>query len=481
MERIARESGTIVESTIPARLDALPWSRFHSIVIVALGITWILDGLEVTLAGAVSTALKASPALRLTDAEVGFSASAYLTGAVLGALAFGWLTDRFGRKRLFFVTLGVYVLGTAMTALTPDFATFAACRFVTGAGIGGEYAAINSAIQEMIPARYRGRTDLAVNGSFWLGAAMGAVGSSILLQPGRLPPDVGWRACFGLGAVLGVAILMLRRYLPESPRWLLLHGREEEAERIAGDVERRAGRAHGASDAMPRIRLRLRGRAASFVDLGRTLFRDYPRRALLGLLLMTAQAFCYNAIFFTYALVLGRFYFVPAEDVGLYLLPFAIGNFAGPLLLGRLFDTWGRRPMIATTYALSGVLLGATAILFVTGALTAATQTLAWTLVFFFASAAASSAYLVVSESFPVEVRALAIALFYALGTGIGGIGAPWLFGALIGTGAPAAIAGGYALGAVLMFVAGAFAWRHGVAAERKPLEEVARPLSWIE
>ena len=440
----------------------------------------MLDGLEVTLAGAVSAALKASPALRLTDAQVGLSASAYLAGAVLGALAFGWLTDRFGRKRLFFVTLGVYVLGTAATALSSDLAVFALCRFVTGAGIGGEYSAINSAIQELVPARYRGRTDLGVNGSFWLGAALGAVGSSVLLAPGRLSPDVGWRACFGLGAALGLAILLLRRHIPESPRWLLLHGREEEAERIASHVEQRVG-GYTAPHALPRIRLRIRARAAGFVDLGVALFAHYPRRALLGLVLMIAQAFCYNAIFFTYALVLDRFYAVPAEDVGLYLLPFALGNFAGPLILGRAFDTWGRRPMIATTYALSGVLLAATAILFVAGSLTAATQTLAWTLVFFFASAAASSAYLVVSESFPVEVRALAIALFYALGTGIGGIGAPWLFGVLIGTGAPIAIASGYALGALLMLAAGASAWRYGIAAERKALEDVARPLSSID
>ena len=441
----------------------------------------MLDGLEVTLAGAVSGALKTSPALQLTDAEVGLSASAYLVGAVLGALLFGWLTDRFGRKRLFFVTLGVYMLGTAATALSADFAMFAVCRFVTGAGIGGEYSAINSAIQELIPARYRGRTDLGVNGSFWIGAALGAIGSIMLLAPGRLPPDVGWRVCFGIGAVLGLAILLLRRHLPESPRWLLLHGREQEAERIAAAVERDVSASLQSTTSHAPLRLRVRERSANFVDLGVALFKRYPRRALLGLVLMIAQAFCYNAIFFTYALVLGRFYGVPAENVGLYLLPFAIGNFAGPLVLGRYFDTWGRRQMIATTYALSAVLLGLTALLFVAGLLTAATQTLAWTLVFFFASAAASSTYLVVSESFPVEVRALSIALFYALGTGIGGVGAPWLFGVLIGTGEPAAIASGYALGALLMLVAAAFAWRLGIAAERKSLEEVARPLSCID
>jgi MFS family permease len=472
--------GEIVESRVPARLDALPWTAFHTRVILALGITWVLDGLEVTLAGAVSGALKASPALRLTDAQVGMSASAYLAGAVLGALLFGWLADRFGRKRLFFITLGVYIAGTALSALSPDFAFFALSRFITGAGIGGEYSAINSAIQELIPARYRGRTDLAVNGSFWLGAALGAIGSSVLLEPGRLPPDMGWRVAFGIGAVLGLGILFLRRMLPESPRWLLLHGRGEEAGRIADEVEREAGGRGAAHAHLPPLRLRLRARATNFLDLGASLFRHYPRRATLGLVLMTAQAFCYNAIFFTYALVLGRFYDVPPEDVGLYLLPFAVGNFLGPIVLGRYFDTWGRRPMIALTYALSGLLLGLTAILFVAGLLTAATQTLAWTVVFFFASAAASSAYLTVSESFPIEVRALAIAFFYALGTAIGGIGAPWLFGALVGTGEPVAVAWGYALGAILMLAAAMVTLRLAVHAERKPLEEVARPLSSV-
>jgi MFS family permease len=475
------QAGTIVETRVPARLDALPWARFHWLVIVALGITWVLDGLEVTLAGAVAGALKASPALHLTDAEIGLSASAYLLGAVLGALGFGWLTDLLGRKRLFFITLGVYIAGTAATALSPDFAAFALFRFVTGAGIGGEYAAINSAIQELIPARYRGRTDLAVNGSFWVGAAFGALGASVMLEPGRFAPDVGWRVAFGLGAVLGLGILFLRRFLPESPRWLVLHGRVDEAERIAADIERSVRGATIAPASLAVLRLRLRARPAGFADLATSLFRLYPRRAVLGLVLMTAQAFCYNAIFFTYALVLGRFYGVPPNDVGLYLLPFAISNFIGPLVLGPLFDTWGRRQMIATTYALSGLLLGLTAVLFVAGLLDAATQTLAWTVVFFFASAAASSAYLTVSECFPLEVRALSIALFYALGTGIGGVGAPWLFGALIGTGEPVAIAWGYALGAALMLVAAVAAARLGVSAECKPLEAIARPLSTVE
>ncbi len=469
-----------VESDVPARLDALPWARFHTRVVVALGITWVLDGLEVTLAGAVSGALVASPVLHLTESEVGLSASAYLVGAVLGALLFGRLADRRGRKRLFFVTLGVYVAGTAATALAPGLIAFALARFVTGAGIGGEYAAINSAIQELIPARYRGRTDLAVNGSFWVGAALGAIGSSVLLEPGRFPPDVGWRIAFGLGAALGLAILFLRRLLPESPRWLLLHGRGEEARSIALAVEREVRGTDDSRAAHSRVRLRMRP-AASLADLATSLFRLYPRRALLGVSLMVAQAFCYNAIFFTYALVLERFYGIAPQSVGLYLLPFAAGNFLGPLVLGRWFDTWGRRAMIASTYALSGLLLATTALLFVDGRLDAVSQTAAWTLVFFFASAAASSAYLTVSECFPLEVRALAIAFFYALGTAIGGIGAPWLFGLLIGTGAPAAIASGYALGAALMIAAALVALRLGVDAECKPLEAVARPLSLVE
>jgi MFS family permease len=472
------DARTIVESRVPARLDALPWARFHTLVIVALGITWVLDGLEVTLTSAVSGALKASPALHLSEVEIGFAASAYLAGAVLGALFFGWLTDRLGRKRLFFITLGVYVTATAATALSPDFIAFAFFRFLTGAGIGGEYSAINSAIQELIPARYRGRTDLAVNGSFWLGAAIGAAGSSVLLVPGRLPPDIGWRVAFGSGAVLGLCILFLRRFIPESPRWLLLHGRAAEAERIAARVEETVRGIVTRIDALPCVRLRPRERASSFVDLGVCLFRAYPRRAVLGLTLMAAQAFCYNAIFFTYALVLGRFYDVPPDRIGLYLLPFAASNFLGPLVLGRFFDSWGRRPMIATTYALSGVLLAITAVLFVNGQLSAVGQTIAWTAVFFFASAAASSAYLTVSETFPIEVRALAIAFFYALGTGIGGIAAPSLFGALVGTGEPTAIAWGYALGAALMIAAAIVALWLGVAAERKPLEAVAQPLS---
>ena len=474
-----RCADALIETDIPARLDRLYWSRFHTLVVAALGITWVLDGLEVTLAGAVAGALMESPSLRLTEAQIGASASAYLAGAVLGAFFFGWLTDRLGRKRLFSITLGLYLAATLASALAPDFAAFMVFRFLTGAGIGGEYTAINSAIQELVPARYRGRTDLAINGSFWLGAAFGAIGTVILLEPGRLPPDVGWRLAFGIGAALGVGVLMLRRLLPESPRWLLIHGRVAEAEVIMQAIE--AHSAQLASAVQPPVvplRMRIRSNAISFVDLGISLFHRYPRRAVLGLVLMTAQAFCYNAIFFTYALVLTQFFAVPSQDVGFYLLPFAISNFIGPLVLGPLFDTWGRRPMISSSYAISGLLLGVTALLFKSGVMTAATQTAAWMAVFFFASAAASSAYLTVSESFPLEVRALSIALFYALGTALGSVAAPWIFGVLIGSGDPAAIAWGYGFAALLMLVAAGTALWLGVAAERRSLEDVAAPLS---
>jgi MFS family permease len=466
-----------IETDIPARLDALPWGRFHTLVVVALGITWILDGLEVTLAGAVSGALKASPALRMSDAQVGLAASAYLAGAVLGALFFGYLTDRLGRKRLFSVTLGLYLAATAATALSPNFAAFAFFRFLTGAGIGGEYSAINSAVQELIPARYRGHTDLVINGSFWIGAALGAIGAVVLLDPALLPEDIGWRVAFGLGSVLGLVILYLRRFLPESPRWLMVHGRVAEAERVVEQIEKLGPRLRGDDGGRWKIRLHLRPKPVNFLDLARTLFRTYPRRATLGLVLMASQAFFYNAIFFTYALVLGTFYGVLPENIGLYLLPLAAGNFLGPLLLGRLFDTLGRRPMIAGTYIMAGVTLALSTVLFVNGVYDARGQAIAWSIVFFFASAAASSGYLTVGECFPLELRALTIALFYALGTAIGGIAGPVVFGTLIGTGERELIAAGYAFGAMLMAIAGVVAWRLGVKAERTSLEKVAAPI----
>ena len=478
MDSPARATHDIVETDVPARLDRLRWGRFHTLVATALGITWVLDGLEVTITGAIAGALKSSPVLRLSDMQVGLAGSLYLVGAVIGALFFGWLTDRLGRKKLFTITLGLYLAATAATAFSPDFITFAIFRLLTGAGIGGEYAAINSAIQELIPARYRGHTDLVINGSFWLGAAAGALGAVVLLDSGWVAPELGWRLTFGLGAVLGLGILVLRRWIPESPRWLMLHGRIGEAEAVVAEIEHRLGASPPSS---PLRRLRLRPRGLTLTDVGTTLLRTYPRRTLLGLVLMATQAFFYNAIFFTYALVLGRFYGVPDANVGLYLLPFAAGNFLGPLLLGRLFDSLGRRPMIALTYAVSGLLLFVTAWLFVHGHLDARTQTVAWSVVFFFASAAASSAYLTVSESFPLELRALAIALFYAFGTALGGVAGPWLFGSLIGTGERTAIGWGYALGASLMLVGAAAALWLGVAAERRSLEDVAAPLGSLD
>jgi MFS family permease len=474
MDSDARVAG-LVETDIPSRLDCLRWGRFHTLVLAALGITWILDGLEVTLAGSVSGALQSSPVLRLSEAQIGLAASLYVLGAVSGALLFGWLADRWGRRRLFNITIGLYLLATALTAFSWDFASYAAFRMLTGAGIGGEYAAINSAIQELIPARYRGRTDLLVNGSFWVGAAIGGGGAVVLLQPGMLPPDMGWRAAFGIGAVLGLVILYLRRHIPESPRWLMTHGRIAEGEQVVRRIEAMATLD---PHAPPPTRIALTDRRVHWPDVARTLFHTYPRRSLYALVLMASQAFFYNAIFFTYALVLGRFFQVPEERIGLYILPFAAGNFLGPLLLGRLFDTVGRRAMIVFTYTASGLLLALTAWLFVAGHLSATTQTLAWSVVFFFASAAASAAYLTVGESFPLEMRALAIAIFYSLGTGLGGIVAPWWFGVLIGTGERSAIAGGYVFGAVLMLVAAIVALKFGFAAERRPLEQLAMPLS---
>jgi MFS family permease len=475
------QPSAVVTTDIPARLDRLPWGRFHTLVVVALGITWVLDGLEVTLAGAVSGALKESQVLRFSNADVGLAGSAYIAGAVLGALFFGWLTDRLGRKKLFFITLAIYLAATAATAFSWNLWSFILFRFLTGAGIGGEYTAINSTIQELIPSRVRGWTDLVINGSFWIGAALGAAGSIVLLDPAVLGGDIGWRVAFFIGAVLSVVIFFMRLWIPESPRWLITHGRAVEAEAIVQDLEqsfRRQG--HDLSHPpLPDIRLRARSHTP-LPEVARTLLK-HLRRTLVALSLMTAQAFFYNAIFFTYALVLTEFYGVRADHVGWYILPFALGNVLGPLMLGRLFDTIGRRPMLAFTYVTSGVLLAITGYLFAQGWLSAGTQTIAWMVIFFFASAAASAAYLTAGETFPLEIRALAIAFFYAVGTGVGGVIGPWLFGILIDTGSRLSVFGGYLLGAALMIAAALVAARWGVAAERKPLEAVAAPLSLSE
>lgn len=466
-------------TNIPARLDRLPWSRFHWLVVLALGASWAIDGLEVTLKGAVSGVLQDPGTLGLTSTEIGFAASSYLLGAVIGALFCGHLTDRHGRARLFFITMTIYLTGTMLTAFSWDFVSLCAFRAITGFGIGGEYAAINSAIDELIPARVRGRVNLIINGSFWLGAVAGSLATVVLLDPAALPVDLGWRLGFAIGAAAGFLVLFARRFIPESPRWLAIHGYPAQAERVVAAIETRVAGTTGAKlppvESWITIRPRTHTGLATVLE---TMFKRYRRRSLLCFVLVASQAFLYNAIFFTYALVLTRFYQVPSQHTGLYLLPFAIGNFLGPLLLGHLFDTVGRRVMIAVTYALSGLLLLATGLLFLQGHLSAYGQTALWSVIFFFASAAASSAYLTASEVFPLELRALAIAVFYALGTAAGGVAAPWLFGALIGTGERIAVFWGYALGTALMSIAAAVAWRWGVDAERVSLEGVAAPLS---
>ncbi len=468
------------ETDVPQRMDRLPWSRFHWLVVIALGITWILDGLEVTLVGSLAGAIADSPRLQLTETQVGLTASAYLAGAVVGALFFGWLTDRLGRKKLFTITVLIYLVATIASGFSWNFISFALFRFVTGMGIGGEYAAVNATIQELIPARKRGFTDLVINGSFWLGAALGALGAVVALDPGVIDPELGWRVAFIIGGVIGIAVLLLRRFIPESPRWLMTHGRPEEASEVVRGIEERVERETGQPlPAVPLGRLRLRRHGGGwFLPSLRVLAVQYRSRTVLGVALMGSQAFCYNAVLFTYALVLTKFYAVPSGQVGWFMLPFALGNFLGPLLLGRFFDTLGRKRMITATYALAGILMAAVGWMFARGWLDATQQTLAWTVIFFFASAAASSAYLTVGETFPLEVRAVAISVFYALGTAVGGIAGPAVFGHLIQTGSRDEVLIGYLIGGGLMVGAAVVEAFLGVDAERRSLEEVAPPLS---
>jgi MFS family permease len=473
----------VIETNAPARLDRLPWSRFHWLVVGALGITWILDGLEVTLVGALSPAITDPHSLGFTAGQMGATASAYLAGAVIGALMFGRLTDTVGRKAMFSVTVGVYLLGTMLTGLSWNFSAFLLFRFITGLGIGGEYGAINSAIQELVPARRRGVTDLAINGSYWVGAAMGSVAAVVLLDPRLFRIDLGWRYGFLLGGALALVVLFVRSVLPESPRWLMTRGRAREAEAVVDRIEAGIAAAGGrieppASAAVLRLRP---GSSGGWIAVARTLVLAYPRRTVVGLVLMASQAFCYNAIFFTYAMILSRFYGVPPMQIGWFILPFAVGNFLGPLLLGHLFDSLGRRVMIAGTYGLAGVLLAITGWMFNAHMLGPVSQTAAWTVIFFFASAAASSAYLTVGESFPIEIRAVAISLFYAFGTALGGVGAPALFGYLIGQGSRDHVLWGYVVGAGAMIVAAIVQGVWGLDAERRSLEDVAPPLSSAE
>src|SRR5947209_2967055 len=472
-----------IRSLVPARLDRLPWTRFHWRVILGLGSAWILDGLEIQIVSAVGTVLQDKGTLHLSAGEVGLLGSVYLFGEVVGALVFGRITDLVGRKRLFVLTLAVYLVASGLAAFSFSFWFLLLCRFVAGTGIGGEYTAINSAIDELIPSYYRGRTDIAVNGTYWAGAMIGAAASILLLNPHLLPIDVGWRLGFFIGPILGVFIIYLRSVLPESPRWLMTHGRVEEAERIVDEIEDEVRREGVPLEPVPESKaIEVTGRGAvSYVEIARTLLREYPSRSFLGFSMMVTQAFLYNAMFFTYSLVLAHFYHIPSNQIGYYFFPFAVGNLLGPLLLGRLFDTIGRRPMIMFTYCVSGILLAFSGVLFDQGVLTATTQTIFWCVIFFFASAGASSAYLTVSEIFPLEVRAQAISFFFAISQLAGGVAAPSIFGALIGAGAsrgPLTI--GYFFGAAIMLAGSLIAWFFGVNAERKSLEEIATPLSAV-
>jgi MFS family permease len=481
----ARTAGGTIRSLVPARIDRLTWAPFHTRMIIALGTAWVLDGLEITIAGAIGAVLNKSETLGLSSTEVGAIATVYLLGEVFGALVFGRLSDALGRKNLFIVTLGVYLGGNALTALTWSNSTSGLIflyltRFIAGAGIGGEYAAINSAIDEMMPAKYRGRVDIGVNGTYWAGSIIGTLGTFVLLN--NMPLGVGWRLGFLIGPILGAMIWNLRRHLPESPRWLIMHGREQEAEEnirfIEQEVER-SGQTLAPVDESQAIEVRPT-ESHGYLSLLRVLFKHYPSRSTLSATLMITQSFLYNAIFFTYTLVLTKFYGVEANNAPIYLIAFALGNLAGPLTIGHLFDTIGRRKMIAGTYLLSGVLLAITAVMFNAGILNAITQTIAWCIIFYFASAGASSAYLTVSEIFPLEVRAQAIAVFFAIAQCFGAIG-PIFYGWLIGDGGePGKLFIGYLIGAGVMIVGGVVEVFLGVDAEGKSLEHVAPPLSAV-
>ncbi len=472
-----------IKSDIPLRMDRLPWTRWHWLIVASLGTVWVLDGLEVTIKGAVGASLKDS--IGFSTVQVAGSASIYIFGAISGALVWGYLTDRFGRKKLFLITLGVYMIGVAITATAGLWVSggltywwFAVGRFLTGTGIGGEYSAINSAIDELIPARVRGTVDLAVNGSYWLGAAVAAALGYLYIAD--LPSDLGWRLAFATGGLVAIGILMLRLLVPESPRWLIIHGREDEAEEIMRDIEEKVSSHTGEDLPEPEGEpLELRTRTSTgFLEIGRTVFKVYPKRSVVGFSLMTSQAFLYNALFFTYGLMLTTFYDVSPASVGLFLLPFAAGNFAGPVLLGPLFDRVGRRPMIASTFIVGGVAAAVVGWMFQADLLSTWTQTLAWVVIFFFASAGASAGYLTVSETFPLEIRAMVIAFFYAIGTGVSGIIGPWLFGQLISSESRIQVFWGYAGAGAVMVIAGIVHATMGVRAEGKSLEDIAAPLS---
>ena len=482
MSSSSAAAGT-VRSLVPARLDRLPWSSFHWRVVIGLGAAWILDGLEIQIVNTAGTVLTDHRTLSLSSAEVGLLASVYLLGEVVGALVFARLADQIGRKKIFLATLITYLLASGISGLAFSFWFMMIFRFIAGTGIGGEYTAINSAIDELIPSYFRGRVDIAINGTYWAGAMLGSLASIVLLNPSIFPINVGWRIGFFLGPIIGLGVIYLRYVLPESPRWLMTHGREQEAEETTDRIEEEVRR-HGIKlDPVPDSKaLEVKGRGAvSYIEIGKTLLGRYPSRSFLGFSMMVTQAFLYNAIFFTSGLVLSKFYHVPSDRLGVYFFPFAVGNLLGPLLLGPLFDTLGRRVMIASTYCGSAIILAISGWLFDIGVLNAITQTIIWCVIFFFASAGASSAYLTVSEIFPLELRAQAIAFFFAISQLAGGVAAPSIFGALIGNAsARGPLTVGYYLGASLMFIGGLIAWFFGVNAERKSLEDIASPLSAV-
>jgi len=474
---MSRDPSTPFTTNIPQRMDRLSWSRWHWLVVGALGITWLLDGLEVSIVASLGPMLTHADTLHLTQSEVGLTASAYLAGSVLGALLFSYLTDRQGRKKWFMITLAVYLTATVLTAFSWDLMSFMFFRFLTGAGIGGEYAAINSAIDELIPARNRGHTDLAINGTWWLGAAAGALLTLVFLNPEIFPESIGWRLCFVLGAVLGVAIIIVRRVIPESPRWLMTHGRVQDAEAVVSQIEGQVAQDRSTALPNPHGTITVYARPhATIATVARELFQSYPRRTVLGIGLMVTQSFMYNAVSFTYPLLLTKYYAVPSADIGLYIIPFALGNFLGPLLLGRLFDTVGRKLMISLTYGIAGILLGLMGYLFWTGSLTLVTHMLFWSSIFFFASAGASAAYLTVSEIFPMEIRAMAIAFFFIVAQGAG-VAAPWLYGMLIET-SVTSVFYGYLLGGGMMLLGAAIELWLGINPEGQSLEQLAAPLS---
>jgi MFS family permease len=475
------QTGT-VRTKIPARLDRLPWSRFHWMVIAGLGTAWILDGLEVNVVGSISSRLsEAGAGAGLTAADIsGWAASLYIAGACLGAIVFGQLTDRFGRKRLFMITLTIYLLGTVLTAFSFSAAWFFACRFLTGMGIGGEYSAINSAIDELIPAGHRGRVDISINGSYWLGGIGGALLAVVMLNTSIFPVDLGWRLSFVLGAIIGLAVLFVRRNVPESPRWLFIHGHDREAEKVVREIEHEVERTSGTDLPEPEGEpLEVHQRKTIPLPLIiRSVVTLYPKRTILGLSLFIGQAFLYNSILFGFGNLLSLYFHTPSGNTPYYLAVFAVGNFAGALLLSPLFDRVGRRPMIAGTYIISGVLLIATGLLFRGHHLNDVSFTACCCAVFFFASAGASAAYLTVSEVFPMETRALCIAVFYAIGTGIGGVIGPQVFSRMINTGSYQQVFLALGLGAVMMILGGIAELLFGVKAERRSLESLARPLT---